>query len=352
MSERVTIKDIARAANVSVGTVDRALNNRGRISAETSKMIFRIAEEMHYKPNKLASALGKKKTINIAAVFPEQPDYFFGEIERGFRDAQRELSDYGLQIHHIPTENLNPKTQVEALRKIGREQFDGILVATGGEGLEGEINRLHDEGVPIATFNSDAVKSKRLFFIGVDYKNSGRVAASLLGKFCQGRGKVAVFKGFREVFSHRARKKGFVEFLKEEYPEIKRVSGRDYADRDDLAYESVRDYLKLHKDVTAVFVTSAPGTVGAGRAIGELPPESRPMLIGYDLNDYTAKLLRDRICWGIIAQAPERQSYYAAKTLLKYILEGSFEENDIVNAKSQIILRENLREYPEYEKYI
>ena len=56
---RVTVQTIAREANVSVGTVDRALNNRGRINEETRRRILEIADQLGYHPNKIASALGR-----------------------------------------------------------------------------------------------------------------------------------------------------------------------------------------------------------------------------------------------------------------------------------------------------
>jgi len=70
---KVTIKMIAERAGVSIGTVDRAFNNRGRISEKTKEQILRIAKEMGYQPNKIASALRKKRETKIAVVLPCRP---------------------------------------------------------------------------------------------------------------------------------------------------------------------------------------------------------------------------------------------------------------------------------------
>ena len=63
--KQVTLKQIAERAATSVGTVDRALNNRGRISPETKKKILTIAEELGYQPNKIASALSRGRSYRI-----------------------------------------------------------------------------------------------------------------------------------------------------------------------------------------------------------------------------------------------------------------------------------------------
>ena len=64
----VTIRQIAEAAGVSRGTVDRALNNRGRIRPEVAERVRQIAEEMGYKPNQLGRALSmSRNNIKIGA---------------------------------------------------------------------------------------------------------------------------------------------------------------------------------------------------------------------------------------------------------------------------------------------
>ena len=50
-----TLKDIAAAAGVSIGTVDRALKNRGRVNPQVAEKIKELAKEMDYHPNKIAS---------------------------------------------------------------------------------------------------------------------------------------------------------------------------------------------------------------------------------------------------------------------------------------------------------
>jgi LacI family transcriptional regulator len=339
--------DIAKELGISIGTVGRALNNRGRINAETRKKVLHIVKKYNYRPNNIASALGKRRIIRIAAVFPVEPIYFFDEINRGFEIAMEEFNDYKLEITHIPTESLYAETQKSALSAIKLGDFDGILLATGGKGIEYIINDMIRKNIPVATFNSDAINSKRLFFIGVNYINSGRIAANMLGFICQGKGKVVIFSGFSDVSCHEERKSGFLEAITR-YPKIKCVFGKDYSDSDKKAYYHILDYLTLNPDVTAVYTTSAPGIVGAGKAIVKLPENRRPILIGYDLNRYTAKMLQNGLCQAIIDQTPSRQSYYATKTMFQYLISGSVGE--VITIRSQILIRENLNDYPEFSK--
>ena len=75
----ITIKEIAKRANVSIGTVDRVIHNRGRFSEETQIKIQKIIEETGYRTNILASQLVKSKKINFGIIipFPYQNDKFW-----------------------------------------------------------------------------------------------------------------------------------------------------------------------------------------------------------------------------------------------------------------------------------
>ena len=93
MQKRITSKDIANLLGISRGTVDRALNNRGRISEATKKKVLDKAREIGYKPNKIAQTLVLQRDVRLAAILPTIPEYFFSKIEGGIKDAEKELKD-------------------------------------------------------------------------------------------------------------------------------------------------------------------------------------------------------------------------------------------------------------------
>jgi LacI family transcriptional regulator len=68
--DKTRIKDIAKMANVSVGTVDRVLHNRGEVSLETRKQVMSIVDQLGYTPNLIAKSLALKKNHEIAVLIP------------------------------------------------------------------------------------------------------------------------------------------------------------------------------------------------------------------------------------------------------------------------------------------
>ena len=90
----VTIRQIAEAAGVSRGTVDRALNNRGRIRPEVAERVRQIAEEMGYKPNQLGRALSmSRNNIKIGVILQGAETPFMKEVMKGVEEARAEVDN-------------------------------------------------------------------------------------------------------------------------------------------------------------------------------------------------------------------------------------------------------------------
>ncbi|HBP37633.1 MAG TPA: hypothetical protein DD640_02625, partial [Clostridiales bacterium] len=176
---KVTIKDIARESNVSIGTVYRAVNNSGRINEETRKRVMETVSRLGYKANSAARGLALRNKAKIMVIMPSDPESFWGDVIQGARRAADELSDFGVKI-------------IEFFHKDGlsREQNAiDVLKANPVDAIAMSIVNLDDSGlillyakdknIPVAIFNDDMVSRDRLFFYGPDNYRAGRMAAEL-----------------------------------------------------------------------------------------------------------------------------------------------------------------------------
>lgn len=77
-----SLKDVAKKAGVSLTTVSRVLNNRGYISEETRKKVYKAMEELNYQPNEIARALFKKRSYFLGLIIPDISHPFFAEITK------------------------------------------------------------------------------------------------------------------------------------------------------------------------------------------------------------------------------------------------------------------------------
>ncbi|HOW07896.1 MAG TPA: LacI family DNA-binding transcriptional regulator, partial [Flexilinea sp.] len=91
-----TIKEIARIANVSRGTVDRALNDRPGVNKEVAQRIKEIARAMDYKPNSVAKALAtRNRQFVIGVLINSIGNPFFDDVILGIEAAGQEIEDFG-----------------------------------------------------------------------------------------------------------------------------------------------------------------------------------------------------------------------------------------------------------------
>ena len=95
-----TIKDIAERAGVSIGTVDRVIHNRGRVSEETRKTILDLVRELDYRPNRVSKGLSLlRKNIKLSFFVPDSLNNpFFGQVRSGAQEKSKELTEYGIEV--------------------------------------------------------------------------------------------------------------------------------------------------------------------------------------------------------------------------------------------------------------
>jgi hypothetical protein len=98
-NKSIRIKDIARLAGVSVGTVDRVLHQRGKVSGKSYQKVQAVLQQIDYKPNLIARSLGLNKTFRVAAILPDPKlDPFWAQSYGGIRQSREEWQQQGLVI--------------------------------------------------------------------------------------------------------------------------------------------------------------------------------------------------------------------------------------------------------------
>jgi DNA-binding LacI/PurR family transcriptional regulator len=98
LPERIRIKDIARLADVSVGTVDRVIHSRSGVSEASKKRVEEILKQLDYQPNMYASALASNKKYTFICLLPEQA----GRRKQQTKTKENSLSENvpRAMVHH------------------------------------------------------------------------------------------------------------------------------------------------------------------------------------------------------------------------------------------------------------
>jgi LacI family transcriptional regulator len=148
--ENITIKDIAKALNLSSSTVSRALKGSYKISEATQQLVKEYAEAHHYRPNLMAQSLKNQKSRCIGVVLCSIPNSFFAEVISGIESIAYS-KDYLLII----TQNLESyEREVKNLENLTWRSVDGLLVSLSTETKDvGHFQKLHNQGLPIVFFD-------------------------------------------------------------------------------------------------------------------------------------------------------------------------------------------------------
>ncbi len=340
----VTIKEIAKKAEVSIGTVYRALHNRGRINFETQNKIVKIARELGYKRNVLASALSSSTTKKILAVVPEKPASFFELILDGMMDAQKEVKKFKIDIQYIKPQRVNEIEKDSLTSAIDAYKPDGVALLPSPD-MKELIDETSRHGIPVITYNCDVAESCRLCYIGQNTYRAGEVAGELMGRFLNGRGDVLVFTGDRNVQAMESRKNGFSDMIRRHYPGIKILETLDYHENEEMAQQKLLDYFQATTESPdGVFATSLTGTLGVAQAVSQLSHSQKPCVIGYDTTKTVEQHLVKGNLTAVLNQDPYLQGYYAVMLMAKYLLESFIPRQEFYYTKSRVILRSNIEE--------
>lgn len=337
----VTIQQIADAAGVSRGTVDRALNHRGRIAPEVEKQIYQIAEEMGYVHKARKKNAGGKRKIGVVTQLCKSS--FMLEINRGIREAGEELKHRGIELLIEERESVDEKEQLDAIDRLTEQGICALaIMPVDCELIRTRLNSLAmEKNIPIVTFNSDIVGTKRLCFVGMDNRRSGRTAAGLVGMLTGGEGKVLVITGHFSSALNNQRVDGFVEETKQSYPKLQ-IAGVQASFNDTAEVEKIIENALLNgSGINAVFSVSG-GQGGIGQAFEKLRLEKRPFVVIYDQTPKNEKIIQDGIADFLIDQNGFEQGYRPPFLLANYLMKGQLPETEFLYTDIVIKTKYNL----------
>lgn len=143
-----TIKDIAKALEISVSTVSRALRDTYDVSARTRKAVLEKAAELNYKPNFNATGLVSSSTHNIGILLPAIANYYFSTVITGVQEVAY-ANGYNIILY---VTNDSPQRELDIVRGLSVSNLDGILACTSSDSEE-HFAGLMEDGIPVVFFD-------------------------------------------------------------------------------------------------------------------------------------------------------------------------------------------------------
>ena len=343
-----TIKQIAEITNVSRGTIDRVLNNRGGVSPETERKVRAAMEALNYLPNKAAQNLAvrrKKLKFGFILISPNSYNPFFADVEKGIKKKALELEEFGVtvDIRYTPVNGI--QKQIELLDEFVRSDYNGIAItAYNTEEISHKINEISSKGIPVVTCTTDIPSSGRLAYVGSNFYQCGQVAANLMGMISNGKAKIGIVSGSENIMCITQRNAGFQTFLKENYPlaQVLCIASNNCYD-DVESYLITQKMLEDHPNINALYL-SAAGVSAACRAVTEC--NRKITVISNDCTSATKQLLETGVIAATIDQEPHYQGSKPLDILFQALTNGTASIHEYYYTNAIIKIRSNLSVRP------
>ena len=329
-NKKTTIKDIAKVLNISAAAVSKALHNDSRISEKTKEAVRRVAKELNYQPNHLASALRKGKSKLVGVIVPRTNSNFFSSVLESMESV---LNKAGYNTI-ITQSNESFSKECRNIDTLLFTQVDGIIASMANETVDlSYYEKIKQKGIPLITFDRGE-NDLNVDYIGInDYDSSFMIIEHLMEMGCR---RIAHIGGYRRtrIFNNRIR--GYIDALKKYNLPIE----DDLISESSLTLEDGREQmkalLKLEHRPDAVYVAGDYAALGALQYLKEqdikVPDEIK--LVGFGDEPFTS-LVSPTIT--TVNQHSERIGKAAAETFLQRV-----DEEPLVQKLNKIILNAKL----------
>ena len=333
MEKQTTIKDIARALNISTSTVSRALRDATDVKSETKKAVKALAEQLDYQPNKLALSLLNRQTNSIGVIIPNL-DYVLATMVKGIDEVALEAG-YTVMVcqsdESFGREIVNTNRLLESL-------VDGFIVSVSSETKVYEhIKKIQNKKIPLVLFDR-VINHMQAPKIRLDNVDGGIQATQHL--IDQGYKKIAILAGPENLNISNKRMEGYLQTLKANNIKFDKHLAIHCDFNQQYAYEATKELIAMKNRPDAIFTISDRMAIGAMLAIKEkgLQMPKDIGLVGFN-NEPIASLVTPSI------SSVEMYAFEIGKATAKLFIEMLHSEEDMsereIVIKPKLVVRES-----------
>lgn len=291
-----------------------------------------------------AEAPTKKLTI---AVIPKGTTHeFWKSIHAGSNKAAEELKAQGTIIEVIwkgPLREDDREQQIQVVEGFAAQGVNGIVLAPlDDRALVRPVSDAQRAGVPTVIIDSGLESDDIVSFVATDNRKGGSLAADRMGQLLNGKGKVLVLRYAEGSASTTEREAGFLETIKQKFPEIELVSTDQYAGATrDTAKRASENLLNHFGDeVQGIFTPNESSTAGMLLALQDIGKAGKVSFVGFDTSQTFIDAINANQLHGIVVQNPFNMGYLGVKTMVDSLLGRPV--NKKIDTGVMLVTKENM----------
>jgi LacI family transcriptional regulator len=254
------IKEVAKRAGVSVGTVSNVLNSLPTVSKDNIGKVREAIKELDFRPNRIAASLSSRKTSNIGLVVPDIASPYYADLIKGISDAL-EASGYNI---FLCGSNDNLEKENKIINDLLSLWIDGIIIVPVYE-RSSDIDLINNIKIPTVLVNREIQGLNRDLCVFNNFKGAFDATKYLIDNNHK---KIITLAGPQHSRSFEDRLLGWKEAI-QEYGLYRNehIFISDYSV--ESGYKSMEKALSQIKEIDAVFASSDLIALGAMNAIKE-----------------------------------------------------------------------------------
>ena len=271
----------------------------------------------------------------IALITDANNNLFWETVYSGAAKARDDLKAEGTDITLTwdgPDSDTQRDVEIQIVEQKVKEKVDGIVLSpVHGRLLVPPVQAATNAGIPTVVINAGLNPAGQISFVATDNYKGGALGARRMGTVLKGKGKVILFRWLAGNAATTARETGFLDTLKNQYPDIQVISADQYAQGSrDLGKKTAVELLKkLGQEADGIFTVSELTTLAMLDALRETGQSGgKAVFIGYDNNPQLLAALKSGDIKGLVIQNPMQMGYQSVRTLVSH-LQGKPIEKEI-----------------------
>lgn len=279
----MTIRDVARLANVSISTASAVINDKTTVREPLRQRVVRAIEALDYHPDVMARSLKVRRSRTLGVVVPDLTNSFYAEVMRGMEDVAREC---GYSVIFCDSRE-DYEMECDYVRMLLSRRVDGVLIASVQP--YAARDRLMRQKIPFVFFDRVPRDFPGAAVVTDNFEAARSATEYLIGL---GHERIAVIVCRRDLPNVAERLEGFREAMKEHHLSVCEDCFRYVGYQAEEAYQSCLELMRLPVPPTAIFSCNNKMTLGVVRALGELriPCPERVSLLGFDDFEWAANI--------------------------------------------------------------
>ncbi|MGB8814669.1 MAG: LacI family DNA-binding transcriptional regulator [Paracoccaceae bacterium] len=333
---------MAKAAGVSLATVDRVLNDRPGVRKDTVDAVTQAIEKIGFIRNISAANLARSKDYRFLFLLPHTEDQFLAELVSRIAEANLAFASEMIRAEVAHIHKSDPHLIANFLGALDPSQVDGVaIMAPESPQVRDAKARLVMRGIETVAFISGQLTSDHEDFVGIDNHAAGATAGRLMGRFSDRQaGKIVVIAETMLARDSLERRLGFDEVINADFPHLTVLPSLETYGDPDRTERIIRGTLTNHDPIVGIYVLSSEARAPI-EAVTRIAPGGHPVIIAHERTPFTEAALLAKEIDALITQDPGHLVRSAIR-----ILRARCDRRDVLASQEkiriEILIRENL----------